>query len=250
MSSDEGRAKPPHARRAAEILCWLERPPTGHRGRLLGSGYQATVELHATPYGNVVVKRARRGLATHWLGRLAIRHEYRAYQRLAGVTGIPRAYGMLQDDALVLEHVPGPSLRAGEQALVERERFFAAFLETLHAMHAAGVAHGDLKRKDNILVGPDEHPFLIDFGISCLLGAGGNGWNARLFRWVRQSDYNAWTKLKYRRRLDELSQEDGALYQPLLLERVARAIRVPYQKLTLRRLRQRLKKRNRSRGGA
>ena len=27
-------------------------------------------------------------------------------------------------------------------------------------MHAAGVAHGDLKRKDNIIVGPGERPYL------------------------------------------------------------------------------------------
>jgi hypothetical protein len=58
-------------------------------------------------------------------------------------------------------------------------------------------------------------------------------------------DLNAWVKLKYRRRIDPeaerdvLSTEDAAIYRPLLIERIARAVRVPWQTITLRRPRQR-----------
>jgi hypothetical protein len=53
-------------------------------------------------------------------------------------------------------------------------------------------------------------------------------------------DYNAWTKLKHGRdRLDALPPDDAARYRPLWLERIARWIRIPWQKLTLRRPRQR-----------
>jgi hypothetical protein len=58
-------------------------------------------------------------------------------------------------------------------------------------------------------------------------------------------DLNAWVKLKYGRRIDPetephvLSPEDAARYRPLLLERLARAVRVPWQTITLRRPRQR-----------
>ena len=65
------------------------------------------------------------------------------------------------------------------------------------------------------------------------------------FEHAAQGDYNAWIKLKYGRRIEPaeaaavLSPEDAALYRPLWSERVARAIRVPWQAITLRRPRQR-----------
>jgi hypothetical protein len=55
-------------------------------------------------------------------------------------------------------------------------------------------------------------------------------------------DYNAWVKLKYGREPKDLPPEVAQRYHPLLLERVARSIRIPWQKLTLRRLRKRWRK--------
>jgi serine/threonine protein kinase len=112
-------------------------------------------------------------------------------------------------------------------------------------MHAAGVVHGDLKRKDNIIVGPEERPYLIDFGIAVRRSARSKIFNRLVFARLEQMDLNAWLKLKYGRRIDPeaepgvLSAADAALYRPLWLERAARAVRVPWQKLTLRRARQR-----------
>ena len=134
-------------------------------------------------------------------------------------------------------------MRAHEPRLADREAFFARLLQTLHAMHAAGVAHADLKRKANIIVGPGERPYLIDFGIAVRRG---DTWLGRSwFTHAVQADRNAWIKLKYGRRVDPaeagavLSAADAPLYRPLWTERVARAIRVPWQMITLRRLRQR-----------
>jgi hypothetical protein len=44
-----------------------------------------------------------------------------------------------------------------------------------------------------------------------------------------------------------LTVEDAAVYRPLLVERAARAVRVPWQTLTLRRPRQRWRARRESR---
>jgi serine/threonine protein kinase len=106
-------------------------------------------------------------------------------------------------------------------------------------MHAAGVAHGDLKRKDNMLVAAGERPFVIDFGIAWCVDSDSPRWRRRIFDLVRQMDYNAWIKLKYRRGTEDVSAKDAERYRPLLLERVARGIRIPWQKVTLRRLRKR-----------
>lgn len=208
-------------------------------GETLGAGYQATVSLHRTSGGNFVVKTARQGLLS---GRAGTLREYEAYKRLGGVSGIPATFGIVGDSGLILEYIDGASLRRGEAALHDRDSFFAKLLGTIDAMHAAGVAHCDLKRKDNTLVGPDETPYLIDFGVACLADDS-DGWlKRRWFRMMRQMDFNAWVKLRFGRNPQDLPQEVAARYQPLMLEKIARWIRIPWQKLTFRRLRQRWRK--------
>jgi predicted Ser/Thr protein kinase len=212
-------------------------------GRVLGKGYQATVELYSTPVGDVVIKKAHGSGPLGPLYRHLLRREHAVYEQLAGVPGVPRTYGLIDGEHLALEYIAGPSLRTHERELENRAEFFAALLETLRAMHAAGVAHADLKRKANVIVGPGERPWLIDFGIAARRGTStlGRAW----FEHAVQGDYNAWIKLKYGRRIepaeaaDVLSPEDAKIYRPLWTERVARAIRVPWQTITLRRPRQR-----------
>jgi predicted Ser/Thr protein kinase len=235
---------PPQAVRA-ELDEWLRRAMSAAHGTELGMGYQGAVHLYASPVGDVVVKQPHQGRWLSPLWRYLLRREAAVYARLAGIAGIPRSYGLLDGRYLLLEHVPGPSYRGAQTQLHDRERFFALLLETLRAMHAAGVAHGDLKRKDNVIVGPDERPYLIDFGIATRHNAAGGPLGRWWFAHVRQGDLNAWIKLKYGRRVEPaeaatlLSAADAALYKPLWMERIARAIRVPWQKVTLRRPRQR-----------
>ncbi|HEY8521387.1 MAG TPA: phosphotransferase [Gammaproteobacteria bacterium] len=208
-------------------------------GRPLGRGYQASVTLHETPLGPFVVKEAHGGPLLGAAARRALRHEAEVYARLANVPGVPRCHGLLDGRRLVLEHVPGRSLRQGPVEPEAHQRFFAALLETLRAMHAAGVAHGDLKRKDNVLVGPGGRPYVIDFGIALLRREDGGRWHRLLFDTWRQMDLNAWIKLKHGRRPEQLAGDDAAIYRPLAIERVARVLRVTWQKLTFRRLRKR-----------
>lgn len=224
-----------------DALVWLERAIQRSSGRLLGSGYQASVYLYATPAGDVVVKKPHEASLLGPLWRRTIRREHAVYGRLRGVPGIPRSFGLIDGRYLVLEHIAGPSLRARDAQLADRERFFDLLLETLRLMHAAGVAHGDMKRKDNIIVGPGERPYLIDFGAAWLRHDAGGALAHRWFASGMQLDYNAWIKLKYRRRVDALSADDAALYRPLAAERIARVLRVGWQKLTLRRMRKRLR---------
>lgn len=214
-------------------------------GRELGSGYQASAHLYATSAGDVVVKTPHRRGPLRGLWRSLLKREHAVYARLDGIPGIPRSFGLVRDECLAIEFVAGPSLREHEGRITDREAFFAKLLATVQAMHAAGVAHGDLKRKDNIIVGPGERPYLIDFGIATRRSARSALFNRTVFEPLMQMDLNAWVKLKYGRRIDTqaepnvLSPEDAARYRPLLLERLARAVRVPWQTITLRRPRQR-----------
>ena len=214
-------------------------------GRKLGRGYQASVHLYTTSVGDVVVKTPHRGGPLGGLWRSLLRREQAVYARLDGIAGIPRSFGLVGSDSLALQFIAGPSLREHETRLEDRDAFFARLLMAIDAMHTAGVAHGDLKRKDNIIVGPGEQPYLIDFGIAVRRSATNAAFNRFVFERLVQMDMNAWVKLKYGRRIDPetepgvLSADDAALYRPLLIERLARAVRVPWQTVTLRRPRQR-----------
>jgi predicted Ser/Thr protein kinase len=236
------------ARLAAELGAAI----AAGRGRELGSGYQAAVHLYETSAGPVVVKQPHRGGPLGGLWRALLRREQAVYARLGGIAGVPRSFGLVGGDYLVLEYIAGPSLREHAAQIADREAFFAKLRATLDAMHAAGVAHGDLKRKNNIVIGAGETPYLIDFGIAVRRSATSPLWNRLVFARLVQMDRNAWVKLKYGRRVDPalepgvLSAEDAAIYKPLWLERAARAVRVPWQAITLRRPRQRWRAR---RGG-
>jgi serine/threonine protein kinase len=240
----------PDARLATE----LDAAIAAGAGRKLGSGYQASVHLYETSAGAIVVKKPHRDGPFGRLWRALLRREHAVYERLRGIAGIPRSFGLVRGEYLALEFVAGPSLREHEAKIADREAFFAKLLATLEAMHAAGVAHGDLKRKDNVIVGPGERPYLVDFGIAVRRSATNALFNRLVFAPLEQMDFNAWIKLKYGRRVDPdveqgvLTAADAALYRPLILERAARAVRVPWQALTLRRARQRRRARRADRG--
>jgi serine/threonine protein kinase len=146
---------------------------------------------------------------------------------------------MLNGKELVLEYINGDSYRHHQHELNDRDLFFARLLKTLQDIHAAGVAHGDLKRKDNLLVGPDERPFIIDFGLASIRHTPAKRLNRFYFDWKKKYDYNAWIKHKYQGRLELIAAEDLCYNRPMKLEQIARGIRVVWQKITLRRFRTR-----------
>lgn len=210
-------------------------------GELLSSGYQGVVyKLPAGPeYPDVeyvIVKQAMGSALVRAFRRWMIRREFRVYERLAGITGVPRCFG-LHGDRLVLEFIDGQPLRLSAGELVERDRFFAALLEILQSIHHAGVAHSDMKRKDNILVTPAGLPCLIDFGSAVLRPVNAGALRDWIFREACQIDLNAWVKHKYLARYDEISDDDAEFFDPTLIERVARPIRRVWRKLTGRKLR-------------
>jgi predicted Ser/Thr protein kinase len=210
-------------------------------GELLSSGYQGVV--YKVPAGPeypeanyLIVKEAMGSAIVRAFRRWMIRREYAVYKRLAGVEGVPRCFG-LHDDRLLLEFIEGHPLRLSAGELPDRDKFFAALLDTLESIHRAGVAHSDMKRKDNILVTPDGMPYLIDFGSAVLRPDGAGAMRAWIFRQACQIDLNAWVKHKYLARYDAISAEDEQHYDPTLVERVVRPIRRTWRKLTARKFR-------------
>ncbi len=196
-------------------------------------GYQGNIHAARIGEQNILIKSAAgRGLAG-WINRHMLRREHAIYRRLGGVRGVPRCYGFFLDRYLVLEHVDAETMR--DTAIADRDAFLAEMLSIIKAVHARGVAHGDLKRKDNVLVTRDSRPYLIDFGVSAVAKQGFHPLNRFWHGFCHQHDYNAWLKHKYGRGLAGMTPEDATLYRPLWSERISRTVKTPWRRLTRRR---------------
>ncbi|MBW2095486.1 MAG: hypothetical protein JRI80_11415, partial [Deltaproteobacteria bacterium] len=101
-------------------------------------------------------------------GRFLVWRESRAYRQVAGLDGVPRVYRVIKGLALVLEHIPGTSLSDLEKTSDLPDGFFKACEDLVSRVHARGVAHCDLKREPNILVGNDGRPYFVDWAAAIL----------------------------------------------------------------------------------
>ncbi|MGK7297509.1 MAG: hypothetical protein ACNS61_17085 [Candidatus Wenzhouxiangella sp. M2_3B_020] len=152
--------------------------------------------------------------------RLALKREHHAYRHLDGAAGIPRCHGLAGGRWLVLDYVPARPFR---EASVEPV-FFDRLLAVIRDMHERGVAHGDLKRKANLLVDEAGDPLVLDFGAAVVRRPGFHPANRRLFEFMRRTDLNAWVKLKYGG-YEGVPDADRALLDRSLLERMLGRIR-------------------------
>jgi serine/threonine protein kinase len=192
-------------------------------------GYQGNIHTGQVGEHRILVKSAAgRGLAA-WLNRRMLRREYLIYERLAGISGIPHCFGYFMGRYLVLENVDAQTLRYG--TISDRDSYFAEMLAIIEAIHERGIAHGDLKRKENILVTHDSRPCLIDFGVSVFRKPGFHPFNHFRHNFSHQHDFNAWVKHKYNRNYQEISPGDAKYYQPLLIELLARRIKQAWTRL-------------------
>lgn len=109
------------------------------------------------------------GVPMRWLGHLLASREQAFHDRLIGIEGIPsslgpvRSAGRMLSHALAREFIDGHALREGERV---DDAFFLRLRFLLVELHRRGVAHVDLHKRENILVGSDGRPYLIDFQIS------------------------------------------------------------------------------------
>jgi serine/threonine protein kinase len=90
---------------------------------------------------------------------------------------VARCHGVERQDgvpALVVEYVPGRNLRQEQRArplgIGPALELTAQLAEGLAAVHTSGLLHRDLK-PDNVLIGDDGRPRLVDFGLAAALAS-------------------------------------------------------------------------------
>lgn len=107
-----------------------------------------------------------RFLFRNTVGRFLIWREARAYRNLQGVKGVPEFYGVMDGLALAVEEIPGRNLENLEKEMHLPHTFFVAMETLVGAFHRRGMAHCDLKRAPNTLLGVDGMPYVVDWAAS------------------------------------------------------------------------------------
>jgi hypothetical protein len=206
---------------------WLYALPGGrlpHSVACAGERYQlvetfkhdffAATGLYRSPRGLAVLKINRTndffGLPLNAVGRLLGQRELRLYQAAHDLPGVPRLVGAVGRTGFMHAFVPGRPLARRDTV---GDAFFDQLLALVQALHARHIAYVDLNKRQNILLGQDGRPYLIDFQIALLWPP--TGWRRWApARWLlarfQHGDYYHYLKHKRRLRPDLLTTEERA----------------------------------------
>ena len=192
---------------------------TVHRG----TGLQSSVHLIEDNGELLAVKDFSQTPAKfrYSIAPLLLARECRVLRHLDGTPGIPRYYGKVDALAFITQFIEAKPLDMFHLGEVH-EPIFSRISAVIAAMHARGVAHGDLKRRSNILVTPDEQIYLIDFAASIIAR---DPISTKVMRALAEVDNKSVPRLKKHVAPECLTDEDNyKLANPTTLERWARRI--------------------------
>jgi len=187
---------------------------TYHREHVYKNDFFAATALYAGDAGKVVLKVQRQApfllIPLSWVGRILARREEAILKHLEGLHGIPLFLERWGPTGLAREYIDGCSLSSAQPV---PDDFHPRLASLIDALHRNGMAYVDLEKRDNVLVGVDRLPYLIDFQISWYLPRrwGGELWPARVIRrWLQAGDRYHLLKLWRRTRPDQLTPEQRA----------------------------------------
>ncbi len=173
----------------------------------------AATGLYRGPRGLAVLKLGRQtpllNIPMSWLGAFLARRENRIYRLLQNVPGVPHCIGLTCGTGFMHDFIPGRPLGREDQVT---DAFFDQLAALLAAVHERHLAYVDLNKRQNILLGEDGRPWLIDFQISLHVPPG-TGWGRlpglhRLLTRFQREDWYHLLKHKRRLRPDLLTPEE------------------------------------------
>lgn len=112
---------------------------------------------------------------SRFVARLLMAREQRALERLAGLRGVP-GLQLCSKDELVRDYQAGVALSATDELALD---FFEQLVLLVRAVHARGVCHNDLHKEQNVIVGADGRPCLVDFQLASVHALGSRTLEAR-----------------------------------------------------------------------
>jgi len=205
----------------------------------------------------VVKDFSRQGcLYRNIVGRVLIWREKKAYEMLRGIQGVPCLYRAIPGKALIIEAIDGQDLRDFEDELISmaeggsdtsamKEKrsllspdFFEKLKKLVDEIHGRGVAHCDLKRTPNIIIGKDGSPYIVDWAAFMAKSEARIFPLSILYRRFVEDDYLSITKVKVNNRPDLATDEEHQAYRDYKagreeagIERTVRELRKKARKL-------------------
>jgi hypothetical protein len=195
--------------------------------------FYAATGLYRTASGVAVILKVNRntpcgGLPMTWLGRRLRDREVGFYRKFADQPGIPGLVAVVGDTGFVHAFIPGQPL---SDCRFVPNGFFDRLLALFGEIHGRGAAYVDSHKTQNIIVGADGEPYLVDFQISLDLATAPTWLARRVVTTLQRIDIYHALKHKSRHRPDELTDVEAAIVQKKsLLVRVHRIYTTPYQK--------------------
>lgn len=173
----------------------------------------AATGFYADPAGRLVVLKMGRteeyfGVPLLWLGKWLCDREVRFYRRFADLPNVPPVLGRVGKTGFVHAYVEGRPLSKHHPV---PDGFFAALDRLVDEIHRRKSAYVDTNKPENILLGDDGLPHLIDFQISFdLHDLGDWPWSRWLLRRFQREDRYHLLKHKRKLRPDQMTQEEVA----------------------------------------
>lgn len=212
--------------------------------RTVKHDFFAATAFYRDDAGRTVVLKVSRttdfaGVPLAWLGRWLCRREMHFYNKLSDLPNIPTLLGVVGPTGFVHEFVPGRPLEKNQPV---PDGFFAELQQLLAELHRRGVAYVDTDKPQNILLGDDGRPHLIDFQISYDLESLGD-WPINRWWLQRLQHEDLYHVVKHKRRMrpDEMTPGEMAVAtRRSALIRFHRLVTKPYfliRRRTFKRLR-------------
>lgn len=206
--------------------------------KVLKQDFFAATGRYAGPEGERVVLKHYHtepwlGVGLEWAGRRMADREARHYRMLQDLPNVPRFLGRVGKSAFAHAWVEGEDLL--DRKTKVPDDFFDRLEALLSAIHARGMAYVDMNKPDNVLVGRDGRPVLIDFQISWAPRPswGPLGWAKRRFlAALQREDVYHVRKLKRQYRRDLMTpQEIEASYERTWILSLHRVVGAPLRDL-------------------
>jgi hypothetical protein len=184
--------------------------------------WAATARYRSAGGDDIVCKFGRRTplliFPGAWIGRRLARREARVLRTFGDGSVIPRIVepvfveGAARDDVVAHEWIAGATFTPWSRV---DDEFFPRLRDALARLHAAGVAHADLAKWENIVVGDDGRPWLLDFQIH--LEARNGGWQRFFVRQMQGADRFYLQRHWMRARPDQRAMSRDAGRMPLFV---------------------------------
>lgn len=145
-----------------------------------------------------------------------IKREYKVLKQIQHIKGVPEVFSY--NKGIFMKFYEGVNIRDFMNSNTKiKNEFHAQLLQTIQDLHSEGIAHCDLKRKENILILNDQSFVILDFGISYRYR---NRLFKPLFNLLKQTDLNAYIKIKYDKNYNNLSDDDKKIYKLTRIEKI------------------------------